>query len=137
MKYQQLFKFSLLILCLVIGSQATTHKKATLTSTGSGAWNSCRNWRFLAPGSLTGECQYDGFLGVTQYKDSTVELNNCLGNIDGQFKLKNTNFALSAFNVTFDGRTLRGDLYNAVGNWSSTSIDLNSVLGNNQGNLVC
>lgn len=145
MKYQQLLKFSLLVLCLLVfSSQAVrikTHtNKATLATAGS-AWNSCRNFRFTAPALLTGNCDYDvkGLFGikVPKKKDSTIDLNNCLGNIDGSFECGSTDYALSAANVTLSGSTISADLYNAVGNLARTSIDLNKVLTNNKGNLQC
>lgn len=46
-------------------------------------------------------------------------------------------FALTAQQIRVDdGHLLRADLQNAEGEWNPAEFDLNTVIGNNEGNLV-
>jgi hypothetical protein len=72
--------------------------------------------------------------GNMQY--TSVDLNNCLGNIDGTLT-KNRDFLLSCKNCILRDETISCDCKRRDGTWKSSSIEINSFVGNDNGILRC
>ncbi|KAF8190017.1 Cyanovirin-N [Mycena galopus ATCC 62051] len=89
-----------------------------------------RNYR-LEGTTLLAECQdREG-----QYQNSQLNLNDVLGNNDGEFDLSGTNFGDSANNIRLDNTALVASLQTKDGNWREAAIDLNSFISNEDGSL--
>lgn len=74
-----------------------------------------------------------------QYKVSSLSLNSCLSNKDGQFVWSRSgNFAASARNVRLveNGNVLEAELWTASGSWNKTYVRLDERISNNGGDLV-
>ncbi|KAJ7825014.1 Cyanovirin-N [Mycena leptocephala] len=86
-----------------------------------------------ANNSLTATCELSGNTGT---ETTTIPLNACVGNDNGELAA-GSNFSTSCGNISFSGVTLSATCENPTGNLIHTSIDLNSVLSNNNGVLHC
>lgn len=86
MKYQQLCKFTLLVLYLLaFTSQAA--KTHSLRKNTQGVFDTCESFSFDANTNiLTAYCQYGGLFNFNPWRSSSVNLDSCLENNDGAFK---------------------------------------------------
>ncbi|KAF8190013.1 Cyanovirin-N [Mycena galopus ATCC 62051] len=90
---------------------------------------SSRNYR-LEGTTLLAECKdREG-----QYRNSQLNLNDILGNDDGEFDLNGTNFSDSANNIRLDNTALVASLKTRDGNWREAAIDL-GFISNEDGRL--
>lgn len=130
MKYQQLYKLSLLVLCLF-----------AISTAAGGALRTCKDY-YLDGVILHASCQYDYYIfgyPLTLWEDASINLNNCLGNNQGNFGCGLTLFSPTAQNIALSGKNLVADLgIDQTSGWHyGASINLDNVLTNNQANLVC
>ncbi|KAJ7660175.1 Cyanovirin-N [Mycena polygramma] len=82
---------------------------------------------------LTATCQNAGGIGTTT---STIGLNSCVGNTNGELTAGN-DFSASCSNIRFSGVTLSALCRTPAGVGINTSLDLNSVMSNRNGLLTC
>ncbi|KAH8705483.1 hypothetical protein BGW36DRAFT_422038 [Talaromyces proteolyticus] len=76
--------------------------------------------------------------GKGGYDDSTINLNTCIANVGGNLVFtKNGDYGSSCSGSTVSGTTLTANCGNGKGGYVSGSIDLNSILCNQGGNLRC
>jgi hypothetical protein len=68
-------------------------------------------------------------------KQSSLDLDNYLGNNEGEFEVGEHNFSLSAEDIRLSGTMIHARLATPWGEWCDASVDLNDWLGNNDGKL--
>ncbi|KAJ6577698.1 Cyanovirin-N [Mycena capillaripes] len=83
--------------------------------------------------NLTATCQNSGGVGTTT---TTIGLNSCVGNTNGELTAGNS-FSSSCSSISFSGVTLSATCRTPSGGSIRASLDLNSVLSNNNGFLTC
>lgn len=67
---------------------------------------------------------------------STINLDLHIGNNNGNLEWDGENFSHSCQNIQLkDGHVLKADAKAKDGSWHSSTLDLNSRIGNNNGNL--
>jgi hypothetical protein len=91
----------------------------------------CKNER-LVGSTLSAKCKRMN----DSMQNTSVDLNICLGNIDGTLT-KNRDFLLSCKNCRLSDETLFCDCKRRDGSWNSSSIEINSFVGNDNGILRC
>ncbi|KAF4583543.1 hypothetical protein EYR38_002295 [Pleurotus pulmonarius] len=100
----------------------------------SGFAESSRDW-YIEDNVLHATCQNS----EGDWVESSLNLDDVLGNNDGTFEPGAGGFSGSATDVRIDtdaGWTiLRASLQRADGEWNDTTIDLNSFIENNNGQL--
>jgi hypothetical protein len=69
------------------------------------------------------------------WRESTIDLDQILGNIDGQFTPGFEMFSRTSQNCSLDGSILSAELQRSSGQWSSTRIDLDMIISNIDGDL--
>jgi len=67
--------------------------------------------------------------------DSSINLNNILGNDNGTFAVGRSRFAKSARRVRINGTVLEAQLKRKDETWSHDVVDLNVFIGNHDGHL--
>ncbi|KAL9094081.1 MAG: hypothetical protein Q9165_003496 [Trypethelium subeluteriae] len=70
------------------------------------------------------------------YRDSGLDLDEILGNVDGVFIWGLKLFSKSAANLRVEGGTLHGELRSKDNSWKSASFDLNTQVANVNGTLT-
>ncbi|KFG78559.1 hypothetical protein MANI_003012 [Metarhizium anisopliae] len=82
---------------------------------------------------LHAECAY----GDDEWNESTIDLNDFVGNSDGWFVWNGVNFSESAGDISVDGAMLTAEL-NMIeeGTRGRQGINLNDRIGNDNGRLV-
>jgi hypothetical protein len=93
------------------------------------ALRSCKN--ALVGSNLSTKCR--GEHGV---QNTSVDLNNCLGNVDGTLN-RGKNFLLSCMSCRLRRETITCECKRHDGTWNTSRIDLNSFVGNDNGVLRC
>ncbi|KAJ7882268.1 Cyanovirin-N [Mycena leptocephala] len=83
--------------------------------------------------TLTATCQKSGGIGSST---TTIDLNSCIGNTNGELVAGNS-FAASCSNLQASGVELTASCTNPAGTTINTAIDLNVVVGNDDGSLTC
>jgi hypothetical protein len=68
--------------------------------------------------------------------DSSLDLNNCLGNQDGRLVVGSRSFSSNARNVRLDGVRLNAMLKRVDGGYAHDSVNLDAFIGNNIGVLT-
>ncbi|CAE6455600.1 unnamed protein product [Rhizoctonia solani] len=71
----------------------------------------------------------------TDLVSSHIDLDECLGNIDGSFDWLGTNFSLTSQDLHLDGSILSGQLQRRNGSWQYAYIDLDQGIANVDGSL--
>lgn len=69
------------------------------------------------------------------YKASSLDLNQYIGNSNGAFAVTAAGFADSAMNITVDGTVLSARLKTATGDYEEAVFDLNLCVANKNGTL--
>ncbi|QRV93569.1 cyanovirin-N [Ceratobasidium sp. AG-Ba] len=94
-----------------------------------------RNIRLQGDNILVAQCERaDG----ESFADSTLNLDTCLGNIDGSFKWGEKDYSLTARDVSLEGTVLSGDLERASGgSYKHSSVNLDDCIENHDGQLRC
>lgn len=83
-----------------------------------------KNLRVDSGGRLSGETK----LGNGTWSHNTIDLHPKLGNDDGRFDIKGSNFAWGAQELRMDGTTLWARLKNRAGHFVDASIDLDRII---------
>jgi hypothetical protein len=96
----------------------------------SGFAESCRN-AIMHGGVLHAEC----FTVTGEVRNSSINLDECLGNSDGVFRWGWENFSASAQDVRLDGTFLHARLATVSGEWRSACTDLQAQIRNIEGKL--
>jgi hypothetical protein len=87
----------------------------------------------ISQSTLYAECQKSNGSWV----ESGLDLNEYLGNDNGQFQWGGKDFSKSARNLKMEGKgVLTGELQRVDGSWNKTTIDLDKHISNNDGKLV-
>lgn len=73
--------------------------------------------------------------GDGEAKQSSLDLDNYLGNDEGKFQVGGTDFSRSANDIRLNGSVLNACLATSSGEWCDASLDLDDWLGNNDGRL--
>ncbi|KIM73641.1 hypothetical protein PILCRDRAFT_828935 [Piloderma croceum F 1598] len=82
--------------------------------------------------TLRAECKgSDG-----KFHPTSIDLGMHLGNHNGSFVWHGENFNETARDVRLGGSMLYADLRSPEGTWNAAHIDLNKVVGNDDGQLV-
>ncbi|QRV78806.1 CVNH domain protein [Ceratobasidium sp. AG-Ba] len=94
---------------------------------------SSRNIQLQGNSVLSAQCERaDG----QSFAPSTLDLNTCLGNIDGSFKWGEKDYSLTARDVSLDGTNLSAKLQRADGvSERHATVDLDERIENHDGNL--
>jgi hypothetical protein len=96
----------------------------------SGFTESCRN-AVMNGGVLHAEC-----LTLTgEVRESSINLNECVGNSNGEFRWGWTNFSETAQDVHLEGAILHARLATLKGEWCNACTDLQAHIMNIKGNL--
>ncbi|QRV93561.1 CVNH domain protein [Ceratobasidium sp. AG-Ba] len=83
--------------------------------------------------TLSAHCEV---AGGGNFVPSRLDLDTCLGNIDGHFRWGEKNFSQSARSVKLQGVELKGDLHSADGKeWKHATVDLDQHIANIDGQL--
>ncbi|KZT51647.1 hypothetical protein CALCODRAFT_521230 [Calocera cornea HHB12733] len=61
---------------------------------------------------------------VTILPRATIDINSVLGNHDGKFVWGKKDVTKSARDLTFDGKTLKAELRDVMGDWKAAEVDL-------------
>ncbi|KAJ6481538.1 Cyanovirin-N [Mycena vitilis] len=121
---------SVLLALFAVAAVAAPVERASETNFSS----TCSGISFNAGNDdLTATCQNSGGVGTTT---TTIGLNSCVGNTNGELTAGNS-FSGSCSGISFSGVTLSATCSTPNGGSISTSLDLNSVLSNNNGFLTC
>ena len=67
--------------------------------------------------------------------DSSIDLNNIIGNNDGSFEYPGDKYSETAQYVGLNGVTLNGSLQKRDKTWTNASVNLNVFITNNNGKL--
>jgi hypothetical protein len=67
--------------------------------------------------------------------DASIDLNTCLGNLDGEFKVGDRDFILSARDIRLDGKNLTAALRRENGSYVHDSVNLDAFITNDCGKL--
>ena len=90
----------------------------------------CKSLELQGP-VLTAECRApDG-----DWRTSYLDLNGCLGNLNGLFWLDTNEFFHTAKSVRLEGHTLRAYLRRVDGEYNDCSLDLTLCLENIDGDM--
>jgi hypothetical protein len=93
--------------------------------------HSSNNISVDSSGYLTASCRrIDG-----SWNDSSINLNNYIGNIDGHLTWGESNFAQTSQNISVSGGTLYASCQRMDGSWNDSSLNLDNYVTNNDGNL--
>ena len=68
--------------------------------------------------------------------DSSIDLNNYIGNIEGTLTWGESNFAGSSSNFSLSGAVLSAECSDSDGNTHHSSINLNNYISNQEGALT-
>ena len=71
-----------------------------------------------------------------EFSSSRLDLDNMIGNIDGNFQWGESSFSQSAQNIRLEGSTLYAELQTPSGNWQDASVNLDEHIGNMDGELT-
>ncbi|QRV93562.1 cyanovirin-N [Ceratobasidium sp. AG-Ba] len=83
--------------------------------------------------TLSADCEVAG----GSFLPSRLDLDTCLGNIDGHFRWGGKQFSQSARNVKLQAAELKGDLHSADGKeWKHATVNLDLHIANIDGQLV-
>ncbi|QRV93568.1 CVNH domain protein [Ceratobasidium sp. AG-Ba] len=93
-----------------------------------------RNIHLEGDATLVAECERAGGRG---FANSTLNLNTCLGNIDGSFKWGQTDYSLTALNVRLEGTVLKARLQRAesAAEFKESQVNLDDHIENHNGQL--
>jgi hypothetical protein len=96
----------------------------------SGFAETCRN-AVIIDGVLHAECStLSG-----EFRKSSINLNGCIGNSDGEFRWGWSNFSATAQDVCLEGTHLHARLATIKGEWHNACTDLQTRIRNMGGNL--
>ncbi|OQO07228.1 hypothetical protein B0A48_07798 [Cryoendolithus antarcticus] len=114
------------------------------TPTSSGYADSCHNVDVYAPNTDTNGNKpyyelYGSCKGYGAFEPPTnLRLDYCLGNSKGRLTAqKGKTLEAGCRNFTLPGTVLFANCDNGKGNFTATSFDLNTIVGNQQGVLTC
>nr|OQO28492.1 hypothetical protein B0A51_03304 [Rachicladosporium sp. CCFEE 5018] len=114
------------------------------TPTSSGYADSCHNVDVYAPNNdLNGNEPYYELYGPCRgygafEPPGNLRLDYCLGNSKGRLTAqKGKSLEASCRNFTITGSVLFANCDNGKGNFTATSFDLNTIVGNEQSVLTC
>ncbi len=82
-------------------------------------------------GILSADCKTN----LGHFKNSTIDLNGYIGNIDGNFKWGSEKFTLTASEFSLSDAILNGKLKKKDGTLNDSSIDLDQRIKNDNGEL--
>ena len=68
--------------------------------------------------------------------NSSINLNNLIGNIEGKLTWGESNFAASSSNISLSGSTLSAQCKDSNGNVHNSSINLDNYISNIEGTLT-
>ncbi|EUC53629.1 peptidase S8 family protein [Rhizoctonia solani AG-3 Rhs1AP] len=84
---------------------------------------------------LHADCEFKGKDETDDLVSSHIDLNECLGNLDGSFNWRERNFSLTCEDLYLDGSILSGRLQRWDGSWRDAYIDLDEGIANVDGSL--
>jgi hypothetical protein len=96
----------------------------------SGFAESCRN-AVINGGVLHAEC----FTLTGEVRKSSINLDECIGNSDGEFRWGWSNFSATAQDVRLEGAILHARLATFTGEWHNACTDLRAQIKNIEGHL--
>ncbi|KAK3807757.1 MAG: Cyanovirin-N [Benniella sp.] len=100
---------------------------------GSDSILECKNLQLINGHILSAQCQA---CFCDEYQETTLDLNQILGNNNAHFEWGSAGFLLTAYNVRLEGTTLKADLEDVFGDPKPDEIDLTERIKNVDGKLT-